>query len=860
MHVTPPRASALALAIGVGFSHGAWSQGALEEIVVTATRRETNVQDLPMAVTAISAESLETQNIENVMDLTGIVPNVLLYGGGGGISGGVVTFRGIPNVGTYVDGVWQVSNAGLLQRQFVELDRVEVLRGPQGTLIGRDSTGGSIQIFTRAPAEEFGVSATLSAGSFERRDASVSVDIPFTENFLSKWTLADYEKEGYVTSVVTGDKTGDVKNEVARGDFLWQPTDRARLRLIVSQNESAALTARVQTFINPQVAYDFGWQVGIAEAHDIASLAAGGAGFNCQSTVAGCPGGRLGKYESRMHSVPRDLQDLDQTTFHFDYDITDSVAFKYIFGTTEMNTQAHTDFAGAEFNFFMNYDVNRLELDSHEFQFTGGGDRISWLAGAYTWDQSNSNRGLEWSHADWTHAAPAGPRQILDFADVLASPACNTTAQQRGRNFNGVVRGGPPTDPLAGTVVGPADGDNGLGAAQDSWVLPCVAAHPLVPFGLYVPPINFSIFNSTDGFNGSDRSSLAEQDGFAYFGELRFQLTEQWDLTVGYRQHDQDNQNWNRDLVAGKASGLTELRPITIGTRFVSADRALNAPIIPSSLTENTFDKSTMRLATSYKLNDDIMVYMNYSEGFNSGGIATHEDSLGRVVTQFEPETIENLEFGLRADFVDGRLRTNLTLFDTDWLDVQATRSVIDRGTNQPITEVTTDNAADGNAQGVEVELTYAATERLLLGLNYGTSDTKYFNIQPGAQINENTEFGGSPDRTTDAYVQYAWNLGNGGMISTRFAANYWGRYWRSNIPSFREDAYGGNTQSGDFWTTSARLVYTPSDANYELSVWGNNLNNAYNINSGFMDSIWQFDFAGVDAPREAGVTLKMRF
>jgi iron complex outermembrane receptor protein len=852
MNFKLPRTSALASAIGLALTQTAWPQDALEEIIVTATRRDVSVQDLPMAVTAISAESLEVQNIENVMDLTGIVPNVLLYGGGGGISGTVVTFRGIPNVGTYVDGVWQVSNAGLLQRQFVELERVEVLRGPQGTLIGRDSTGGSIQIFTRPPAEEFGVSASITAGSFDRQDASVSVDIPFSENFSSKWTLADYEKEGFVHSVVTGDKTGDLKNQVGRADFLWQPTDRASFRAIFSNNETEALTARVQTFINPQVAYDMGWQVGIAEAHDIASRAAGGVGFNCQSTVAGCAGGQLDKYQSRMHNVPRDLQDLEQTTFQVDYDIADAVAFKYIFGATEMNTQAHTDFAGAEFNFFMNYDVNRLELDSHEFQFTGGGDRVSWLAGAYMWDQSNSNRGLEWSHADWTHAAPAGPQQVLDFADVMAATPCQTTAQQRGRNFDGAAR-------ADGTIVGPSDGDNGLGAIQDSWVLPCSQAHPLVPFGLYVPAINLSIFNSTDGFNGSDRSSLAEQDGFAYFGELRFQLTDQWDVTVGYRQHDQDNQNWNRDLAAGKASGLTELRPITIGTRFVSADRALNAPIIPSSLTQNSFDKSTMRLATSYKFNDNVMVYLNYSEGFNSGGIATHEDSLGRVVTQFDPETIENFEVGLRADFVDGRLRTNLTLFDTNWLDVQATRSVIDRGTQQPITEVTTDNAADGSAQGIEVELTYAATERLLLGLNLGTADTKYFNIQPGAQINENTEFGGSPDRTTDAYVQYAWNLG-GGMLSARFAANYWGSYWRSNIPSFREDAYGGNTQSGDFWTTSARLTYTPANANYEVSVWGNNLNNAYNINSGFMDSIWQFDFAGVDAPREAGVTLKMRF
>ena len=109
------------------------------------------------------------------------------------------------------------------------------------------------------------------------------------------------------------------------------------------------------------------------------------------------------------------------------------------------------------------------------------------------------------------------------------------------------------------------------------------------------------------------------------------------------------------------------------------------------------------------------------------------------------------------------------------------------------------------------MELTYLATERMQLGLNMGTSDTKYFNIQPGAQITENTEFGGSPDKTIDTYFQYGWMLGNRGMLSARFAANYWGSYWRSNIPSFREDAYGGNTQSGDFWTTSARLAYTPA-------------------------------------------------
>jgi iron complex outermembrane recepter protein len=856
--VGPTGAGILAIAgFSVGLAPNAWSQE-LEEIIVTATRRDTNVQDLPMAVTAISADGLEVQNIENVMDLTGVVPNVLIYGGGGGISQPVITFRGIPRVGTYVDGVWQVSNAGLLQRQFVELDRVEVLRGPQGTLIGRDSTGGSIQIFTKQPAKEFGMTANLGVGSFNRRDASISVDVPIAENFFSKWTIADYDKEGFVTSVVTGDKTGDLENKVTRGDFLWEPTDKLGMRLIVSSSESASLTARVQTFINYDVAYGLGKQVGIAEAHDIASRAAGGVGFNCLATVAGCSGGQLNKYQSRMHNVPRDLQDLDQTTFQLDYDITDRIAFKYIRGDTEMNTQAHTDFAGAEFNFFMNYDLNRLELDSDELQLTGGGDRFRWVAGYYQWDQTNSNRGIEWSHSDWTNTAgptvrPAnsGVRQILDYASVLNSATCQRTPASRGLNFQGQVR-------ADGSVVGPPNTVNG-------WPQPCSNSDVVFPFAWnnpFGPPgsPNVSIFNSTNGFDGSDRSSLAAESGNAYFGEINFLITDKWDVTVGYRMHDQDNDNWARNLAAGKASGLTELRPITIGTRFVSVDRALNAPIDPASLTQNSFDQGTGRLATSYKFSDNVMGYFNYSEGFNAGNIAIHEDSLGRVVTQYDPETIENMEIGLRADFWNGRLRTNVTYYDTDWIDIQAVRSVIDRGTGLSITEVTTDNAAKGNATGIELELTLAATERLLLQANIGTSDTKYFDILPGAQITENTEFGGSPDRTTDLAAQYGWNLSGGAMLSLRVQANYWGRYWRSSIPSFREDAYGGNTQSGDFWTTGARLVYTPSDANYELAVWGNNLNNAYNINSGFMDSIWQFDFAGVDSPREAGVSLKMRF
>jgi len=154
--------SALAALAGfMVFTAVVQSDSALEEIVITATRRETDVQDVPLAVTALTGESLQDQNIENLEDLTGVVPNVLIAGGNGGTTSASFYMRGIPNVGVYVDGIWQVSNNGLLTRDFVELDRVEVLRGPQGTLYGRDSTGGSIHMHSKLPAEEFGVNLQI---------------------------------------------------------------------------------------------------------------------------------------------------------------------------------------------------------------------------------------------------------------------------------------------------------------------------------------------------------------------------------------------------------------------------------------------------------------------------------------------------------------------------------------------------------------------------------------------------------------------------------------------------------------------------------------------------------------------------
>ena len=152
------------------------AQEGLEEIVVTATRREQNLQEVPISIVAITGENLEMRGIDNLEEVSQGVPNVVITGGGGGTGGTNFRMRGIPNVGTYIDGIWQVSNNGLLLREFVELERVEVLRGPQGTLYGRDSTGGAIRLYTKAPSTEYGVQVDIpTAASITRAATTIKI-------------------------------------------------------------------------------------------------------------------------------------------------------------------------------------------------------------------------------------------------------------------------------------------------------------------------------------------------------------------------------------------------------------------------------------------------------------------------------------------------------------------------------------------------------------------------------------------------------------------------------------------------------------------------------------------------------------
>ena len=226
------------------------------------------------------------------------------------------------------------------------------------------------------------------------------------------------------------------------------------------------------------------------------------------------------------------------------------------------------------------------------------------------------------------------------------------------------------------------------------------------------------------------------------------------------------------------------------------------------------------------------------------------------------------MEFGIRTDLLDGRLRFNATVFDTAWVDLQAAGVVNDPVTGAQIPTLVTTNVGEAEAKGAEFELTFLPTENFMVNLGIGVLDTAYTEIKPGTMtghlpLNSGTEFAQAPDSSYTVGFQWTANTDSGGSWVSRLDYNYQGQFWRSE-PFLRVDAYqavpDGYEESGDWGILNARVSYEPADANWQAAIFGTNLTDEYNINSGFFHGIWGYDFATVARPREAGASLTFRF
>ena len=226
-----------------------YAQDVLDEIIVTATKRATGLQDTPIAITAVSAAKLEKQNVDNISEIATFTPNLTFDTTApvSGLSSGAIVFiRGVgqtdfqlttdPGVGTYVDGVYASRSAGGVL-DVLDLERVEVLRGPQGTLFGRNTIGGAISLISKRPEAEFGGNASVTLGSRDRFDLAGSINIPISDTLRTRISASIRNQDGYVEGQLDDRALGDINRDSIRAVAEWEPSENFIATLAVDAGQ-----------------------------------------------------------------------------------------------------------------------------------------------------------------------------------------------------------------------------------------------------------------------------------------------------------------------------------------------------------------------------------------------------------------------------------------------------------------------------------------------------------------------------------------------------------------------------------------------------------------------------------------------
>jgi iron complex outermembrane receptor protein len=240
------RNTAVAAAVATALSMPAMAQEeALDEVVVTATKRAVNIQDVPIAVTSVSGDKLIEMQINDILSLEKVIPGLTIASYGNNAQ---AIMRGAGTAGTtdiavpiYHDGMY-VTNYGMGLAGYVDIERIEALRGPQGTLFGRNTYGGLINVITKKPdMSGFDYGASVSAGDYSLRKIEGFVNLPVTDNFGIRLTVADEERDPYVKNIINsaaGLKDSDYT--YARAQFRLEATDKLSFNLTVSHWEDTA--------------------------------------------------------------------------------------------------------------------------------------------------------------------------------------------------------------------------------------------------------------------------------------------------------------------------------------------------------------------------------------------------------------------------------------------------------------------------------------------------------------------------------------------------------------------------------------------------------------------------------------------
>lgn len=668
---------------------------ALEEVTVTAQRREQSLQDVPVAVTAFDADALKQSGTSTIVDLQRSAPNTTLQVSRGTNSTLTAYVRGIgqadplwgfePGVGLYVDGVYYARpQSGVLD--VYDVERIEVLRGPQGTLYGKNTIGGAVSYVTKklTGEPEFAVKGTV--GSYGQRDLVVSGQLPLIEDQLSIGaSVARLDRDGFGTFLQSGAENYNKDILAARVSIEYTPSEDLFIRLAADKVEDDSnakgghrLTPSVlvPTEVNPSDVFDT--NANMSTDNEVKSSGA---------------------------------------SLTVEWDINEQFTLKSISSYREGETFTNIDFDNTSFSSLhvpAIYDDNQT---TQEFQLNYSGEGVNVVGGVYYYKGN---------------AAGAFDVLLGAFDGAFGLPG----------NFNALTAGNVDTESLAAYVHATVD------------------------------------------------------------------LTEQLSMTLGGR--------YTRD--EKDATVFKQTQGVNGSSDQLGGETLFGFPAATDYSNGDSWGEFSPRIGLDYRINDDVMVYGSYAEGFKSGGFDMRGDAtkLPSTVDGYNPETVATWELGTKTELWDQRLRLNAAVFYSDYEDVQVTVQQSADGGSNFVSAVL--NAGKATIKGGEIEALAQITQGLTAQFTLGYLDAEFDEvISGGVNVADGWEFANTPKLTSSFNLSYFQDMGdNGNWVASTSVA------YRDETRIFPQVASAIDEKSYSLW--DAHLVWNSADEHWSVGLHGKNL------------------------------------
>ncbi|MGB3625484.1 MAG: TonB-dependent receptor [Henriciella sp.] len=761
------------------------SQRRLNAVVVQATRREgTTVQDVPVAVTAFDAAMLEDTGVARLNDIEQIAPSVQIAQTESAASGTSISIRGVgtgsnnpgfePAVGVVIDGVFR-TKTGIALSELPELESLEVLRGPQGTLFGRNTSAGVISINTAKPEWEPNATVGAGVGNYGMYSFEAMSTGPITDNIAGRIDIRRRVRDGYIDDVNSDREFNNLDRFLMRGQLLWEGDDDASLRLIADYGKTTE-DCCIGVNFNPGPL---------------------GAAVNAGAAQLGLVG--------IADADPEDLKVAISPNREVSDDVDEwgvSAEYKNRFGT--MNFTSVTSYR--DWEALRDQDIDFSGIDRAYRDGTMIGDQtftqevrlqdtygnIDWLVGAFYMNQKTS----------YTDTIRVGTQANL-YTDLVAFGAAG------GQVFGSL----DPTGTVVPSLLGNINPLTGAPAAPGT--------PGTVPF--FIPGFQPGQGQSADNW---DQTTNA----FSLFTHNEIALSDRLTATLGLRANYEEKEveyDLNGNVTPcnffaaqpGVAQALGQLALLVcnpaINSEFSVAD---------SGSFDDTQVTGTAKLA--YEFTPDFMTYVSYARGFKAGGYNLDRQGFDSVIfggdgpqpedLQFDGETVDSYEIGWKADFVDYNAILNGAIFYQEIKDFQEN---LFSGSN-----FRTFNS-DVESYGLELDGTLSPVDGLTLQGGYA-----YTKVERQEDIQAPDGTGGfatladggvqlvyMPEHVVTASGTYLVGLTD--SLQGLFHVNA-----RYNSEAALSDSSRGLTDNDAYTTVGARVGVQAADGSWEFSLFGENI------------------------------------